>query len=302
MPEGALKKPTSEVGSLNLKNINMMAIGYSFSAFLWPLNPVFGPLDKLAEVVATESRKIDVLTKEFRELSNRLDMETAYWTSFRCSAETDKMEKRDELEDCVALMTDVKKGAHEACVCIVSNEPILKLKLTGNVDSRDMLGQRIAKLIEQDTDDNGTNWLLGGTIAGSGVGSKVSVAADENGVLKTTVRLESFGAEGAYYKSIDVPDNTELDKCGLPEESTPGESGRIIYTKYDIQTKLLSFTLISKIETDAPGTRYEFVMERGFVPNGSPDLTRFKGDLLKKNCAGQIIGFGSAKFDGLWTY
>lgn len=298
MPDGALKKPTSEDGSLNLKSDKLLPLGYTFSAFLWPVNPLNGSLAHLAKVVTIDSRQIDVLTKEFRDLNSRLNRESSLWTTYRCIAETDKAEERKELEDCEKTINE--KGAHEACVCIVSNQPLLVAKLQVSIQNRVVLGQKITEAIEADK-DNQKNWLLGGTVEGSGVGSKVTISQLEDGLLKSSVRLENFGSLGTFYKSVDVPADAKLDECGLPIEETPSLTGRIIKTNYDIQTKLLTFTLISMVEGDEKGTRYEFVMERGFIPNGSPELTRFKGDLFKKNCAGNTVAVGSAKFDGIWT-
>mgnify|MGYP001586418962 CR=1 FL=1 len=298
--EGALKKPTSEIGKLEFETDKQRAMGHTFTAFLWPRKPDSGSLSTLAKNVSTDSRNIDTLVKEYRDLDARLERENAMKVKYRCTADDKPDPKPEVLVDC-----DPTLGSDVFCSCIASNAIILEKKGKESGGKRVALGEKIVKDIDADTGNVGTNWLLGGSEHQIGMGSRVSIETNQNGDLSARIRLENFGVtvsgKTQVYKSISVPADTALDDCGLPQETTPSDVGRIIKTRYDFKTKLLTFTLISKTETDAPGTRYEFVMERGFVPNGSFELTRFKGDLLKKNCAGQVVGFGSAKFDGVWA-
>lgn len=316
-----LGKPTTEYGSMKVTETDL-DVGHSFSAFLWPEHPTI-PMDKLSEEVSTLSRNIDRFTKEYRERNFRIQREQGLWNSWRCNKETDKPSDQPDILDCEKIVLET--GVQAACGCILANEPKLKAQNLENLNKRMEMGQVIVSMVEDDFDP-GKNWLLGGGDVQYRVGSVLKLRPPTSaGNFEVYLRLKHFGKEDMSYKTPAMekkpiqqcdPDgqnckpsctdglelfmtHTRTLTCVTPDKDE--NEGKILSAAYDASKRSLFFVVFEKVDGKYNGNMYFFKMERGFAPEGSPDLVRFKGDMAKYDLTGKRTGIGAAKFDGEWS-
>lgn len=284
--KGGSEKPKEVFGSMQVTETDL-DVGHTFSAFLWPNKPK-GNLSDLVEDVTKLSREIDYLTKEYRERNARMIMEKSYWSSWRCVKETDLPTPGTEPQDCLKLMSEATDGAKKACSCLLTNEPLLKELNLNNLLKRKDIGTKIVSMVEDDNEP-GNNWMLGGgEDLSTRVGSVLKIRPGKEGkAFDIYIRLKHFGQEGMIYKT---------NSTGEAEKE-----GQIVDANFDAEKNLLTFKLLEKVDGVVTGNRFEFSMEKGFVKDGSPDLVRLKGNMIKVSPDGKTISLGGAKFDAQWN-
>lgn len=311
-------KPTdepdkTEAGDMTYAGVEDLALGRSFSIFLWPNSPKV-PLDKISEDVSLMSREIDRLAKAYREASERYIREQKYWSDWACDA-SDQPKGKSEIQDCSSVFPNGTK--HDFCSCLADNKPLLEKLVADNPIARDALGKKIKELVEGDDDISTKNWLLGETAGGSTL--KISRPKSKGSyIFDVYLKLINFGPENITYKTpketptklegqaeicddgLEIHTKKNGTKVCIPKDTNPNV-GRILYAEYNSFTKSLSFAILEKSNGVSTGNVYYFLMERGGAPEGATDLARFKGNFQKVGIVGQTLGIGAAKFDGDWT-
>ncbi len=315
-------KPVSEEGSMRVSEAAHLYGGQTFSAFLWPEHPTIDRVT-LSNEVSTLSRTIDRLTMAYRETDAKLLYEQGRWTAWRCNQETDKPTGNTQIQDCEKFIRE--NDAHTACSCILDNKPLREATNQENLNQRMALGEKIVAMVEDDFDP-GHNWLMGAGSPESRIGSVLKLRPPTSqGKFEVYVRLKNFGQEGVSYRTPAtqksavevcvekqcnwVCEDSTLEVftlqtgqkvCVTPDKDV--SEGKILNGRYDSASRTLAFDLYEK-EKDGTltGNVYYFAMERGFIPEGTPDLVRFKGNILKMGANGKPLGKGGAKFDGEWS-